>query len=962
MTRDRPESGPESGGTPRPPGTGFTVFLLAASALAAASVLLRQVEYGVFLGLDSLYYLEVARNLAAGEGFTHFDGTAYTLLWAPLYPLLLAVLGLGRFDPTALAGPLGAAAFGLSVFVLGRLLARRLRFRSLAVWAALSAALAAPLAGQAAWAMTDLLLILFSVLALAETEEFLAGGRTRSLVRAGLFAGLAWTSRLAGAAVPGAVGLLLLFSRDVPRRQRARQCLLFAALAGAPMGLWTLRHFLAFRWTGRETGAAYESLPFFLRELGGVLLDWARPVVLRDSFAGSASAVWPVLLLAPAGAALAAVGVGYLREGWRRRAPSDWRPVTVFGVFALCYLALLLGSLSTIDLRGLPPRYLLPLFLPLLVLAATTLDRVLAHERGRRAVPPGAGPGSTASGIRRALFSRGPARARAVALLSGAALCLWTAGQVAANVEEIRAANAGEAYLGYSGPDWARSRTLEYLRRNPLSGPVYSNEPVVLAFHGAGGDYENRGYLWSCQTNWRRRQAPSVEERLGSWLAGVPDGAFVVSFHGRWSAPCAYGAAALRTVPGLRPVADLEDGAVYRVDRAGPPRPNPYRSAAAAAASGEAGPPLLRSRFDIYHREGALLYLREPCAAGEEIPDFTLRVFPPAAADSPDANGGPGFEDRDFEDRDFEDRDFAFREHGLVVDGKCVALVPLPPEAISRFRTGQWTPDAATTWSAAARLDFDRFRAAGDRIASGALGEPVVRSAFDLYLDGKTLAYRRAPCAAADTGPRFLLHLTPSDEADLPPDAASGFENRDFDFGEHGMRLDGECLALVPLPAHDLAAIATGQWRPGEPPFWREVVRLDLARSEAAFAALAVGAAGEPAARSAFDLYLDDGDRARALTYHRAECAEEDLEARFFLHLFPADRADLPAERRRLGFENRDFEFAERGVRREGACLARIGLPDYPLARLRTGQWVSGEGELWGAEIPLPQSPEAPRR
>ena len=956
MTGDRPESRPETGGPPRPPGTGFTVFLAAVSALAAASALLRQVEYGVFLGLDSLYYLEAARNLAAGEGFTHFDGTVYTLLWPPLYPLLLAVLGLGRLDPTVLAGPLGAAAFGLSVFVVGRLLARRLRFRLLAVWAALSAALAAPLAGQAAWAMTDPLLILFSVLALAETEEFLAGGRTRSLVRAGLFAGLAWASRLAGAAAPAAVGLLLLFSRGVPGRQRARQCLLFAALAGAPMGLWTLRHFRAFPWTGTETGAAHESFPFLLRELGGVLLDWARPVLP----VGSASGAWPFLLLAPAGAAVLALAAGYFREGWRRRARSDWRPATVFGVFALGYLALLLGSLSTIDLRGLPPRYLLPLFLPLLVLAATTLDRLLAHERGRKAVPPGAARGSTASGIRRALFSPGPARACVAAVLSGAALCLWTAGQVAANVGEIRRANAGEAYLGYSGPAWARSRTLEYLRENPLSGPVYSNEPVILAFHGAGGDYENRGYLWSCQPNWRRRQAPSVEERLRVWLAGVPDGAFVVSFHGRWSAPCAYGAAALRAVPGLRTVADLEDGAVYRVDRldrARPPRPNPYRMAAAAAASGEAGPPLLRSRFDIYHREGALLYLREPCAAGEEIPDFTLRVFPPAPPDSPAASDSPGADSA----QGFEDRDFAFREHGLVVDGKCVALVPLPPEAIARFRTGQWTPDAATTWSAAARLDFDRFRAAGDRIAAGALGEPVARSRFDLYLDGKTLAYRRAPCAEEDLEPRFLLHLTPSDEADLPPDAASGFENRDFDFGEFGMRLDGECLALVPLPAHDLAAIATGQWRPGEPPFWREVLRLDHQRYEAAFAALAAGEAGEPAARSTFDLYLDDGNT-RALTYHRPDCSEEDLEARFFLHLFPADRANLPEERRRHGFENRDFEFAERGLRREGACLARIGLPDYPLSRLRTGQWVSGEGESWAAEIPLPPPPDAPRR
>ena len=971
-----PSASSEPPGEARPPGAGFTLFLPAAAALGAAlSVLLRQDTHGAWLGLDSLYYLETARNLAAGQGFTHFDGTLYTLMWPPLYPLLLAALGLGFFDPAEIAGPLGAAAFGGSVFVVGRVLGRRLRSRFLTVWAVLSAALAAPLAAQAAWAMTDLLLVLFSVLALAETESFLARGGRRpgALVRAAVFSGLAWASRLVGAAVPGVVGLLLLFSGGAPFRERLRRTLVFSVIAGAPMGLWLLRHSLAFGWTGNESRAAHRPLSALLGELGSGLLDWARPVPLEGALGGAG----PLLALAGlAGAALLPLAAAALRDRWGQRAgglrsdrrSSPGRPATVFGVFALGYLALLVATVAAIDLRGLPPRYLLPLFLPLLVVAAATLDRLLALERGREtagSAEPGSGARRFGEGIGGALFAPGRARARTAALLSGAALLLWTAGQGAANVEGIRRARAGEIYRGYSGPAWARSELLAHLRENPLTGPVFSNEPVILAFHGVvvGGDYRDRGYPWSCLPTWRPRRAPPVEERLRDWLEEAPEGSFVVSFHGRWSPPCEYGAPALRLIPGLRAVAELEDGAVYRVDRSLPPRPNPYRSAAAAARAGDLGEPVVRSRFEVFRRgDDALVYLRAPCAAADTAPDFTLQVFPAAPADRPASSPERGYEDRGFEDREFEDRGFPFREHGMRFDGECAAIVPLPPYPIARLTTGQRPPDPAARWQATARLDFDRFRAERERILAGAWGEPVARSDFDLYLDERTdegtdgsakrrtLAYHRAPCREEEAAPRFLLHLRPRDPADLPGGASRGFENRDFDFAEHGVILDGECLALVPLPAHDLASVTTGQWRPGEPPFWRAVVRPDRDRYDAARAALASGSAGEPAARSTFDLHFRDG----ALLYHRAPCAEEDLEARFFLHLFPAAPADLPGERREYGFENRDFDFGEHGARQGGECLALVALPDFPLARLRTGQYRPGEGELWGAEITAP--------
>ena len=108
------------------------------------------------------------------------------------------------------------------------------------------------------------------------------------------------------------------------------------------------------------------------------------------------------------------------------------------------------------------------------------------------------------------------------------------------------------------------------------------------------------------------------------------------------------------------------------------------------------------------------------------------------------------------------------------------------------------------------------------------------------------------------------------------------------------------------------------------------------------------GEAGRtPVARGEFDLHLSDS----ALHYFKEPCAAADTADRFFLHIFPADAADLPDGRRRHGFVNADFYFSEHGLALGGVCLAAVELPDYGIERIRTGQYVSGAGETWRAEF-----------
>ena len=109
-------------------------------------------------------------------------------------------------------------------------------------------------------------------------------------------------------------------------------------------------------------------------------------------------------------------------------------------------------------------------------------------------------------------------------------------------------------------------------------------------------------------------------------------------------------------------------------------------------------------------------------------------------------------------------------------------------------------------------------------------------------------------------------------------------------------------------------------------------------------------ASGEPAARSDFDIYL----RENTVAYLKSPCSAADVQAQFFLHVVPEDVEDLPAHRQQYGFDNLDFHYGgNAALAFGGRCIMEHPLPDYPIARIRTGQFTPEGDQIWMAEFPV---------
>ena len=93
------------------------------------------------------------------------------------------------------------------------------------------------------------------------------------------------------------------------------------------------------------------------------------------------------------------------------------------------------------------------------------------------------------------------------------------------------------------------------------------------------------------------------------------------------------------------------------------------------------------------------------------------------------------------------------------------------------------------------------------------VGNPIIRSRFDIYLNDRWLIYINDRCGAAALDDTFFLAAFPVDDADLPKARKPhGFANLDFDFADYGFRGNERCLIVRQLPKYPIKRIHAGQF------------------------------------------------------------------------------------------------------------------------------------------------------
>lgn len=513
-------------------GASLWVFLALVAVAAGLHMLFRTAPRGVAVTADGIATWSSVLNLLAGHGLVDYAGKPLTS-WPPLMALLAAAAGRAGVDTPDAVRWINAAALTATLWVFGRWLATRVRRRAVAWSAVAIAAVSYPLNYWAAYMASEMLMILFLVATLAQLDACLRGwGGSRASTLAGAFAGLAVATRYPAAILIPFGSVALLLDRRAGAAARLGRAAVFGGLATAPLAVivgrnWMLSRTLAGDRTIYITQGVLDSLV----HAGKALATWALPGAGAEWLGH-----WPWIA---AGAACAFVVCFMVACPWasplrRATAPLVDPSIRLFSAFAVVYVAFLFAVVPVTVSEAIGSRYLLPAFLPALAVAALLADRFLRIEaQGREALSK---------------------RVLTAALI---AVCVVHAAfairQNAAITAEWR--ERGDATWGaYNSAYRDGSATLRNTVGARAETVVYSNDAPLLWYHdrtAPPGKYRAlpNSALWA--------------EELGAQLA---PGSSIVWFEKRLFDTMRYGVSDVLAAPGVRLVAEWEDGRLLRVE------------------------------------------------------------------------------------------------------------------------------------------------------------------------------------------------------------------------------------------------------------------------------------------------------------------------------------------------------------------------------------------------------------
>ena len=635
-----------------------TLLIVVLAGLGTAHILVRTATYGAEITTGSVVFLSAALNFLAGEGLWDFEDRPMTLS-PPLFPLLLAAFGWVGIEPLAAGRWVNASAFGLIILAAGCWLRSNLRSQWLVLAATAAIAVSLPLSDRASNIMADPLFVLLTLLALIQLAAFLNRKTNAPLWWAAVFTALAAQTRYPGVALIG-VGVLVLLPLA-----RLKQTLVFGAVPSLPLLAvlarnWAVTGDLTLA-TGHRPDPSGQSLSDGLNQTVEVLWAWGVPPKTPDGL---------VYLLWLAVAAVGLAGAVIVLRGRRHGPEAAPLGALPFGAFTVGYMAFLAVVVPLTVAQKIDSRYLLPIYVPLLLTAVFLLDRFLSTEAASRVA--------------------------AVRYVVASLVGLGTLAHIGFSAREnlrltIQARVAGYKYWSYNTARWQHSETLNYIRDNPIEGRIYTNKVALAWFADRAAVRDKLG---------KYRVVP----RNMGW-AEIEVGARIVWFDRYYNRSwLGFDDLDLRLLPGMEIVADLADGVVFRRTATEPFDAERHRARKQRYIDQliqQASEQVVHAGWGVYRTGRTLIYRKEPCAPTntnvqakfilQVIPKFILQVTPVNPADLPAHRQRHGF----------DSLGFYFYFCGFRLGDQCIAIAQLPTYAIDRIRVGQWiSKDNRTLWDA----------------------------------------------------------------------------------------------------------------------------------------------------------------------------------------------------------------------------------------------------------------------
>lgn len=375
-----------------------TIFIIIILALMGTMGLLYVMKWGIDISSDSVSYINAAHNLLNGHGLSVLSGLRKfssngTLLiplthFPPLYPVLLAMIGVFGIDPLDGAKWLNATLFGVNILLIGLLINKYSRHSTRpTLFGSLLILCSVPMLQQHSTAHTEPAFIFFGLSGLALLAAYLRNSNRLFLIASSGAIGLAFLTRYSGATLiaTGVLGVFL-FSRKT-YYSKVIDTLIFVTISALPMALWLIRNlWLTDNSTNRELIIHPVSLGYIRRRFAIILWEWLLP--------GIPPGIIDSIFLLSAIIGVVALSVFVIIRSQKRLNPTRSLKhyivrtppgLSLLLTFICIYVLFLIVSESFFDASiYLGSRILLPVYAPAIILVLCLVDELLFSTKGSR--------------------------------------------------------------------------------------------------------------------------------------------------------------------------------------------------------------------------------------------------------------------------------------------------------------------------------------------------------------------------------------------------------------------------------------------------------------------------------------------------------------------------------------------------------------------------------------------------
>ena len=338
-------------------------------------------QWGPWAYNDSAAYLSAARNLALGNGpvILHSSGKISPVLeFPPLYPFLLSLFGITKFDPNSVIRILKSVLFATTVFVF-----------TLTIYKNTGKIISALIAGGV-FTSTQLMLFIYTsamsepffifllVSILFTLNEYFSRKTFKSFVLLTAFSALLPLARIAGILFVGGFGaMILLFAPLSDLKHRLRKTLVYFFFAFLPSLIWfVIRYFAYGKVGGKRFELSYLNMQTFgisARKIINVLSGW---IPYWDVYTSTIFRSGIALLLILVSSVIILPLIDFFRNSTERIKPSGKMIITTLslGMGYLFFIAVIhVISIPQIDVidRMLVP--IIPLGIMLLIISLDTI-------------------------------------------------------------------------------------------------------------------------------------------------------------------------------------------------------------------------------------------------------------------------------------------------------------------------------------------------------------------------------------------------------------------------------------------------------------------------------------------------------------------------------------------------------------------------------------------------------------